>query len=72
MQSGAGYGTQPPGMAEQVCPADDAARTQDREGGDGTKIGRYAVLDVAQGMQLRAVKKFGSHAGRLGHRDGVQ
>src|SRR5215472_13579970 len=35
-RSRAGYGPQHPGMAEQVCPPDDAARRQDRQGGDGT------------------------------------
>jgi hypothetical protein len=63
---------QHPGMAEQVCPPDDAARTQDREGGDGVQIGHCSLLDVAQGLDVRAVKKFGSHAGELGTGDGVQ
>jgi len=35
---------------------------------------RAVALDwiVAQGMGLRAVKKFGSHAGELGPGDGMQ
>ena len=45
--SGAGYGAQHPGMAEQVCPPDDSTRTQDREGGDGAQTGHCSLLDVA-------------------------
>jgi hypothetical protein len=59
-------------MAEQVCPPDDAARTQDRQGGDGAQIGHCSLLDVGQGLDVRAVKKFGSHAGELRTGDGVQ
>ena len=39
---------------------------------DGTETGGCSVLDVAQGMELRAVQEFGSHAGPLGTGDGVQ
>ena len=52
-------------------PPHDASRAQDRQGGDGEETGRCSLLDVAQGMELRAVKKFGSHAGQLGTGDGV-
>jgi hypothetical protein len=46
----------------------------------GRKIAKVAmarrlaiyVLDVAQGMGLRQVVKFGSHVGKLGTGDGVQ
>ncbi len=55
--SGASYGAQPPGMAEQVCPPDDAARTEDRQGRHGAETGGSHVLDDAQGMGLRAVEK---------------
>jgi hypothetical protein len=58
--SGAGDGTQHSTMAEQVFPPNETARTQDREGSDSTKIGRCALQDVAKGVQLRAVEKFGS------------
>src|SRR6266850_1490649 len=37
--SGASDGAQPSGMAEQVCPLDDAARTENPQGGRGTKTG---------------------------------
>src|SRR6266536_2924394 len=43
-------GAEPPGMAEQVLPPDDAARTENREGRDGTKTGGSFVLDDAQAM----------------------
>jgi len=55
--SGASYGAQPPGMAEQVCPPDDAARTENRQGRHGAETGGSHVLDDAQGMGLRAVEK---------------
>ncbi|MGB6801885.1 MAG: hypothetical protein WBE31_06425, partial [Candidatus Sulfotelmatobacter sp.] len=32
-------------------------RTKDRQGGDGPPAGGSSVLDVAQGMGLRAVEK---------------
>src|SRR5258708_22176583 len=44
-------------MAEQVCPPDDAARTENRQGGHGAKTGGSPLLDDAQGMGLRAVEK---------------
>jgi len=55
--SGASDGAQPPGMAEQVLPPDDAARTEDRQGRPGAKVGSSFVLDVTEGMGLRAVEK---------------
>jgi len=45
------------GMAEQVLPLGDATRTKDRQGRHGTKTGGTPVLDVAQGMGLRAVER---------------
>ena len=58
-------------MAQSVPPSDDAPRTEDSEGGDGPPISHSFVLDVARGTRLRAVQKFGSHAGQPGHPDGV-
>jgi len=37
-------------------PPGDAAGTEDRQGSHGTQISRPFVLDVAQGMGLRAVE----------------
>jgi hypothetical protein len=42
----------------------DAAGTEDRQGGHGPLTRRPSVLDVAQGMGLRAVEKVRSHAGQ--------
>src|SRR6266852_2781574 len=69
---GAGHRAQSSRVAQKVRSPHDAARVQDRQGSDGTETGRRYLLDVAQGMELRAVKKFGSHAGQLGTGDGVQ
>src|SRR5438128_12174307 len=69
---GTGHSAQSSRAAQEVRPAHDAARAQDRQGSDGAETGRCSLLDVAQGMELRAVKKFGSHAGQLGTGDGVQ
>jgi transposase len=55
--SGASDGAVRPGMADEVCPPDFAARTENRQGGDGTKAGGAFVLDAAEGMGLRAVEK---------------
>ena len=55
--SGASNGAQRAGVAQQVSPPDDAARTQDRESRDGAAAGGSSVLDVAQGMGLRAIEK---------------
>jgi hypothetical protein len=44
-------------MAREVFPPGDAARTQNREGSDGAETGGSFVLDVAQGMGLRAVEE---------------
>ena len=55
--SGASYGTQRPGMAQQVFPPGHAARKENREGRHGPEAGGSPVLDVAQGMELRAVGK---------------
>ena len=55
--SGASYGTQRPGMAQQVFPPGHAARKENREGRHGPEAGGSHVLDVAQGMELRAVEK---------------
>ncbi len=42
-------------MAQQVFPPGDAAGTEDRQGSHGPETGHSPVLDVAQGMGLRAV-----------------
>jgi len=55
--SGTGDGTQRPGMAQQVFPPSDATRKENREGRHGPEAGGSSVLDVAQGMGLRAVEK---------------
>jgi len=69
--SGASNGAQPSGMAQQVCPPDDAAR----------KIAKVAMarkLAVRLYWMMRKqwnyeqLKKFGSHAGQPGNRDGVK
>jgi hypothetical protein len=44
-------------LATEVFTSGDAARAQDREGGDGAETGRSFVLDVAQGMGLPATLK---------------
>ena len=48
---------QPPGMAQPLCPPDDAAGTENRQGGHGAKTGGSPLLDDAQGMGLRAAEK---------------
>src|SRR5208283_1152620 len=53
--SGASYSAQRSGMAQQVLPSGDAARAEDRQGRHGAETGSSPVLDVAQGMELRAV-----------------
>src|SRR5258708_14785227 len=55
--SGAGHSSQPSGMAQQVFPLDDAPGPEDRQGCDGPATGHSFVLDVAQGMGLRASEK---------------
>ena len=55
--SGPSYSAQRSRMAQQVCPFDDEARKENRQGGDGAETGYRSLLDVAQGMGLRAVKK---------------
>src|SRR5713226_4610942 len=45
---GAGHSAQSSRVAQEVRPPDDAARTQDRQGSDGTETGRRSLLDVAQ------------------------
>src|SRR6202162_5216214 len=44
-------------MAQQVFSLSHAARTEDRQGGDGAETRHSFVLDVAQGMGLRAGEK---------------
>jgi hypothetical protein len=60
------------GMAQQVSPPDDAPRTKDGQGGHGQALSHSLVLDVAPRMGLRAVERFGSHAGQPENRYGVQ
>src|SRR5271167_3388173 len=55
--SGASHGAQRRGMAQQVFPPGDATGTENREGSHGPQTSRSSVLDVAQGMGLRAVEK---------------
>ena len=69
--SGTGHGSQLAGVAQPVLPSDDAPGTEDSEGSDGPPLSHSFVLDVARGTRLRAVQKFGSHAGEPGHPDGV-
>ena len=54
---GAGDGTQRPEMAQPVFPPGDAPGTEDRQGRHGPQTSGSHVLDVAQGMELRAVGK---------------
>jgi hypothetical protein len=55
--SGASHGTQRPGMAQSVLPPGHAARKENCEGRHGPEAGGWHVLDVAQGMGLRAGEK---------------
>src|SRR3981081_1000034 len=54
---GAGDVAQPARVAQQVCPPDDAAGTETRQGRDGSPIGGSSVLDDAPGMGLSAVEQ---------------
>src|SRR5208337_2087225 len=62
--SGASYSAQRSGMAQQVLPSGDAARAEDRQGRHGAETGSSPVLDVAQGMELRAVETIRFARGR--------
>jgi transposase len=71
--SGASHGPQRPGMAQQIFPPGDAARTR--------KIAKVAMarrLAVRlywmgrKGWNYEQLKKFGAHAGQPGNRHGVQ
>src|SRR5712671_3940466 len=55
--SGASDGAQPPGMAQAVCPPDDEAGTENRQGRHGEETGGSHVLDDAQGMGFRKINK---------------
>jgi len=55
--SGSGHSSQPSGMAQQIFPFDDAPGPEDRQGCDGAALGDCSVLDVAQGVGLRASEK---------------
>ena len=55
--SGASDDAQPPGMAQSLCPPDDAAGTENRQGRHGEEAGGSLVLDDAQGMGFRNVNK---------------
>src|ERR1700722_18570088 len=55
--SSASDGAQPPGMAQPVCPPDDEAGTENRQGRHGAETGSSLVLDDAQGMGFRKVNK---------------
>src|SRR5213080_955506 len=68
---GTGHSAQSSRVAQEVRPAHDATRAQDRQGSDGAETGRCSLLDVAQGMELRAVKKFGSQGRKSGSHAGV-
>src|SRR5580704_9906005 len=52
-----GHSSQPSGMAQQVFPFADAPGPEDRQGRDGAAPSGCSVLDVAQGMGLRASEK---------------
>src|ERR1700722_440988 len=52
--SGASHGTERPGLAAKVPALSDASRTWNRQGGNGTQAGGPSLLDVAEGMGLRA------------------
>src|ERR1700722_13759342 len=55
--SGAGHGTERPGLAAKVPALSDASRTWNRQGGNGTQTGGPSLLDVAEGMGLRAIAR---------------
>ncbi len=55
--SGPGYGAQRSRVAAQVFSSGIAARAKDRQSRHGETIGGAPILDVAQRMGLRAVKK---------------
>ena len=55
--SSPGHGPQRSGLAPQVSPPGHATRTKDRQGRHGPPTSGSSVLDVAQGMGLRAVEK---------------
>jgi hypothetical protein len=63
-RSGPGHGAQRSGMAQPIFSPGAAARAEDRQGRYGTTAGGSPVLDVAQGMGLRAVEKFRFARGR--------
>src|SRR5580700_6170943 len=52
--SGASHGAERPRLAAKVSALSAASRTENREGGDGTQAGGPSLLDVAEGMGLRA------------------
>src|SRR6202041_2413287 len=52
--SGAGHGAERPGLAAKVSALSDASRKGNREGGDGSQACGPSLLDVAEGMGLRA------------------
>jgi len=53
--SGASHGAQSSRMAQPILSLDDAARTEDRQGRDGSATGRLFVLDDAPGVGLSAM-----------------
>ena len=63
-RSGASDRAQRSGMAQQVLPPGNAARTEDRQSCHGAETSGAPVLDVAQGMELRAVEKVRFARGR--------
>jgi hypothetical protein len=54
--SGASHSAQRPGLAATVHTPSDAPRTRNRQGGDGTQIGRPSLLDVAEECDYQQVK----------------
>src|SRR5260370_40598515 len=66
--SGPGHSSQPSGMAQQVFPLDDAPGPEDRQGCHGAAAGHSFVLDVAEGMGLRASEKVRFARGQARHR----
>jgi hypothetical protein len=70
--SGATNGAQPPGVAQQACPPDDAAGTENRRGAMARKLAVRLYWTMRKEWDYEQLKKFGSHAGQPGYRDGVK
>ena len=64
--------SQPSGIARQVFPLNDAPGPGDRQGRHGAAARQSFVLDVAQGMGLRASERVRFARGPTRNSDGVQ